>query len=156
MYSLLWALDITFSLILSVHCTSLKLHTLAWKGNLLSRKKEKEFLIQSIHLFIPHYFASGHTEFRGFYNVSHVPTQTFRLRTDLCACIHTQITGSHLHCSSSCLLVSHMSLQGYTNTTGEIHAPSEPPLYLALTICTKSSYTEIMLHVCLTLQMSFH
>lgn len=47
----------------------------------------------------------------------------------MCAYVHIQITGSDLHCSSSCCLVSHKSLQGYTNTTGEIHAPSEPSLY---------------------------
>lgn len=48
----------------------------------------------------------------------------------ICAYVHLQITGSDLHCSPRCNLAPHKSLQGYTNTTGEIHTSSEPSLYL--------------------------
>lgn len=149
-YGLLWALDITFPVTLSIVLVSNCTLQLQKERSCHVRRKKDFSIHQSIsssHIVLLQIILN----LEAFTHVSNELKQTFRGQIYICAYVHLQITGSDCHSSSSCHLLSHKSLQGYTNATGEIHAPSEPPL----TMCTKSSYTETVRHVCLTLQISF-
>lgn len=87
MHSLLWALDITFSVALSAPC--FKLHTLASKGKLLSCEKKKGALNPFHPSSHPTLFYFGHTEFRGFYTHFQCADTDIHTEGSLCECMCT-------------------------------------------------------------------